>query len=457
MKRLSFTMLLIMLEFLQAQSKMNFEVDYAKFKYDSVSNFVEVYYLVDASVLTPKPDSSGFLSQAVLNFVIFNPVTKDTIAGNSYKYEKFYNDSTELRAPNQSQLGLLSYAVPLGKYTLEATIYDANNLKKWQKKTQEIIIENFESAYVKVSDIELAVNIKQMDEQQKSIFYKNSYEVLPNPSGLYTEMSPVLFYYSEIYNLKSLADTSYLITKSLFNSRNQKMTSQSKSVRSDVNSIVDVGLFQLKNYPTDKYYIMIEITDPVTRRISSSVRSFILYNPNVKDSVVAYNVSGTYMQSEFANMSEEECDLMFDQCKYIAVENETDEYESLRTEESKKEYMYNFWLKRDPNPGTMINELKSEYMQRVDFVNRNYGNFNSAGYKSDRGRIYLIYGVPDDIERYPNEKDKKPYEIWTYQSIEGGVYFVFADVRGISRYELMHSTKNGEMKDPEWERRIATE
>ncbi len=333
MKRLSFTMLLIMLEFLQAQSKMNFEVDYAKFKYDSVSNFVEVYYLVDASVLTPKPDSSGFLSQAVLNFVIFNPVTKDTIAGNSYKYEKFYNDSTELRAPNQSQLGLLSYAVPLGKYTLEATIYDANNLKKWQKKTQEIIIENFESAYVKVSDIELAVNIKQMDEQQKSIFYKNSYEVLPNPSGLYTDNSPVLFYYSEIYNLKSLADTSYLITKSLFNSRNQKMTSQSKSVRSDVNSIVDVGLFQLKNYPTDKYYIMIEITDPVTRRISSSVRSFILYNPNVKDSVVAYNVSGTYMQSEFANMSEEECDLMFDQCKYIAVENETDEYKSLRTEE----------------------------------------------------------------------------------------------------------------------------
>jgi hypothetical protein len=65
-----------------------------------------------------------------------------------------------------------------------------------------------------------------------------------------------------------------------------------------------------------------------------------------------------------------------------------------------------------------------------------------------------MYGEPDEIERFPSELDKKPYEIWHYNSIEGGVIFVFGDVTGFSNFELLHSTKRGELRDDNWMRKI---
>ncbi|UCH65583.1 MAG: GWxTD domain-containing protein, partial [Ignavibacterium sp.] len=69
-------------------------------------------------------------------------------------------------------------------------------------------------------------------------------------------------------------------------------------------------------------------------------------------------------------------------------------------------------------------------------------------------RVYLIYGEPSEIDRYPNQTDSRPYEIWSYQDIEGGVIFIFADLTGFSDYLLIHSTKRGELRDDSWERRI---
>ena len=76
------------------------------------------------------------------------------------------------------------------------------------------------------------------------------------------------------------------------------------------------------------------------------------------------------------------------------------------------------------------------------------------GWKTDRGRVYLIYGGPDEIERFPNEIETRPYEIWHYESVEGGVIFVFADITGFGSYQLVHSTKRGELRDDSWVRRI---
>ncbi|MDZ7765279.1 MAG: GWxTD domain-containing protein [Melioribacteraceae bacterium] len=86
---------------------------------------------------------------------------------------------------------------------------------------------------------------------------------------------------------------------------------------------------------------------------------------------------------------------------------------------------------------------------------RNLKILSGLGYKSDMGRIYLSYGDPDRIERFPNESNLKPYEIWHYDNIEGGVLFIFGDLSGFSEYELLHSTKRGEMYDENWRRRIS--
>lgn len=62
----------------------------------------------------------------------------------------------------------------------------------------------------------------------------------------------------------------------------------------------------------------------------------------------------------------------------------------------------------------------------------------------------MKYGFPSDREVFPSRMERNPYEIWSYNHIEGGVEFVFVDEMGTGLYELVHSTKRGERYDPDW-------
>jgi hypothetical protein len=72
------------------------------------------------------------------------------------------------------------------------------------------------------------------------------------------------------------------------------------------------------------------------------------------------------------------------------------------------------------------------------------------GYRSDRGRVHIMYGVPDDVERHPNETDMRPYEVWSYHAIQGGVVFVFVQRSTGGDYELLHSTHRNELHNENW-------
>jgi hypothetical protein len=109
---------------------------------------------------------------------------------------------------------------------------------------------------------------------------------------------------------------------------------------------------------------------------------------------------------------------------------------------------------RDQIQETTKNEFKEEYLERVKYVDNKYSSFVKRGVKSERGRVYLQFGEPDELENFPSEYNMKPYEIWSYYSIEGGVFFIFGDVTGYGSYELLHSSKRGELSDDSWQRRI---
>jgi GWxTD domain-containing protein len=153
-------------------------------------------------------------------------------------------------------------------------------------------------------------------------------------------------------------------------------------------------------------------------------------------------------------MSEEELDDLFAKSVYIASEAEKDRYEALTTVEAKREFMYTFWRARDENPSDDRNQYYQDYLKRIAESNAKFTAAKKDGWKTDRGRVYLIYGPPSEIERYPNQIETKPYEIWRYESLEGGVSFVFGDITGFNDYQLLHSTKRGELRDDSWQRRI---
>lgn len=124
--------------------------------------------------------------------------------------------------------------------------------------------------------------------------------------------------------------------------------------------------------------------------------------------------------------------------------------------DAKKNFLYNFWKSRDNIPETSENEFKKEYFKRINYADGHFRAFQKKGWETERGRIYIMYGEPSEIERYPNQVDTKPYEIWTYHNIEGGVIFVFGDLTGYSDYTLLHSTHRGELRDENWLRRISS-
>lgn len=92
-----------------------------------------------------------------------------------------------------------------------------------------------------------------------------------------------------------------------------------------------------------------------------------------------------------------------------------------------------FWERRDPTPGTADNEFRTEFFSRVRYANQNYGVLE-PGWKSDRGRVHIRYGPPDEIEQRPSSMSGLAFEIWTYT--RAGRRFVFVDYDGFGRYEL---------------------
>ena len=101
--------------------------------------------------------------------------------------------------------------------------------------------------------------------------------------------------------------------------------------------------------------------------------------------------------------------------------------------EGRPEAWAKFWAERDPTPGTAENEFKQSFFERVRYANENFGVME-AGWRSDRGRIYIKYGQPEEIESRPSRLDGLAVEVWTYLDL--GLRFVFVDYDGFGRYEL---------------------
>ncbi|HPI37413.1 MAG TPA: GWxTD domain-containing protein [Ignavibacteriaceae bacterium] len=101
---------------------------------------------------------------------------------------------------------------------------------------------------------------------------------------------------------------------------------------------------------------------------------------------------------------------------------------------SVKEKFENYWKRYDPTPETKYNELMHEFYQRVDFAVTNYSSLDKKnGADTDRGKTYLRFGKPDNIERTVSQQGRIT-EIWTFEKI--GRKFVFVDVRGMGNFQL---------------------
>jgi len=121
---------------------------------------------------------------------------------------------------------------------------------------------------------------------------------------------------------------------------------------------------------------------------------------------------------------------------YIITAKERADCLKLTTDEERENFIGQFWERRNPNPGSKENEFKEEYYRRIAYANEHYAS-DRPGWKTDRGRIYILYGPADEVESQP--AGPLPREEWRYNLIDGlgaKVVFKFIDRKGTGEYQL---------------------
>lgn len=116
---------------------------------------------------------------------------------------------------------------------------------------------------------------------------------------------------------------------------------------------------------------------------------------------------------------------------YVITDEERSVFKKLSTDEEREQFIEGFWLRRDPTPDSMENEYKEEHYRRIAYSNERYAS-GIPGWKTDRGRIYITFGPPDEIESHPSGGTYErpieegggttstfPFEKWRYRYLDG--------------------------------------
>lgn len=142
---------------------------------------------------------------------------------------------------------------------------------------------------------------------------------------------------------------------------------------------------------------------------------------------------------------------MDEDVRWIITDEERNTFKSLKTDEEREQFIEQFWLRRDPDPDTDVNEYREEYYQRIAYANENFTS-GIPGWKTDRGRIYIMFGKPDQKESHPSggtydrpvwegggTTSTYPFETWWYRYIEGvgsDIEIEFVDPTGSGEYRI---------------------
>src|SRR5205085_1590654 len=116
-------------------------------------------------------------------------------------------------------------------------------------------------------------------------------------------------------------------------------------------------------------------------------------------------------------------DELIEQLQYIAKGEEMDWMKAGSSVQERQKRFLDFWKSKDPTPLTKKNEVMMAYYQRLNYANQHFSTVYTKGWRSDMGMVYIIFGMPSNIDRHPYGMDSKPYEIWEYYELNR--HFVF--------------------------------
>ncbi len=355
---------------------------------------------------------------------------------------------------------VLPLLLPSGAYSIKVTAVDYKT-KRSGLATFDLQVRDFTTDNFAMSDLELAYSIDTLEVNSPgfdplSSLIKANRRVLPNPNRYFSNEDTLVYFYAEVYNFaQGTGEGENFEVKVLlrdnygFDMREYPVKRRHKPGT----SAVLMEKVNIAGIPGGTYELSAIVEDLATgNKTSASKKFWMIYNFE--------QLAPTQLAPD--QFTQADADLMENVIKYVTTKEEKALYRDLDLE-GKKNFLGQFWERKNPSPGSKINTFKNEIFRRFAYANQYYSTSLIAredGWKTDRGRIYITYGQPDNVERKPSAMGQKPYEKWYYDRLPdqaGGDYCLFVDQDGYGNYRLVHSTIKGEIQNPEWERDIESE
>jgi GWxTD domain-containing protein len=451
-----FTLLIFLLFISYSSRAITTYFNYARFYSPADGNYLETYLTVSGKSAKYFKNANGkFQSGAEIAWIFYQ---NDVII----EAKKYILNSSEvddsLFMPDYTDVQ--RFVLAPGEYDLEIIVADKSLPAKQFNSKTKIIIEKINET-ISIADLELLESVSKSEKQ--SNITKGGFDMTPFQSNFYSNEFEKILFYSEVYNAsKSLGDNEkFIVTYSVqdYNSNNTllEFSGYSKQTAKSVNSFL--GELNISNLKSGNYNILVEARDK-NNLLVASTKSFFQRQKNiVKDTLnVAIVQQSDYLQTgdaAFATKIKSKDSLVYyiRTFKPISSQQEGEFADRLTKDKDElqmRNYITSFWEKRNPkNPEFEFHK----YNNLVNECNAMFSSSQMKGYRTDRGRVYLKYGIPDQRGRFENEPSNFPYEIWQYYTINKvhNRKFVFYNpTLATGAYRLLHSDAIGETRNDNW-------
>ncbi len=301
------------------------------------------------------------------------------------------------------------------------------------------------------SSIQLCSNIKKAQDPG-GLFVKNGMNVMPNAQSKFDALHPMLYFYVEIYNLKDLG--SYSIQYNIISIDGDTVKSGPVRKRKVINNNqVEIDGFNTMALPAGIYNLTVNVKGD-DGMSSTQIKKKFSVTKFRKPQSVGHDESLPNMDQVFISMTEDELRDEYQKARYFATAEDDELYEQLEEADELRIFLTKLWRQIDTRQNNRPGQSRVQFLQRVEEADARFSRGSRPGWKTDFGRVLIVYGKPDEIDRYDSNSSGKPYQVWKYNQIQGGVIFVFVDRNGFGRYELIHSTHRKELQNPYWENEI---
>jgi len=361
-------------------------------------------------------------------------------------------DTTEIKEDFLDQQRI---SIPNGIYNIELTISDKHSNFKPIVNSDIIKVEydNKSSVFSSIQFVE-----KYQKSMQKNILTKSGYDLYPYVSDFYPNDVNRINTYIELYNIDKiiLPNTDFLITSFIEDQGTEK-----KLVDYGINQFhkasavnVILGSFNINKLSSGNYFLVVEARDRENNLLASQKTPFIRSNPGVNinlSDISSVDVSGSFIYN-ITNI--DTLSFFLGSLRPIAGNKEKrfiDNQLKAKDVKTMQQFFLSFWKQRNE----LFPETQwKEYYKQVVRVEEAYGTRIKRGYQTDRGRIYLQWGAPNDVERRIHEAQAYPYEIWYYFHFgnQNDVRLLFYNPNLVGTdYTLLHTNAIGEVSNPNWE------